>query len=330
MTAPVGLVLGSSVPPDRVAALARAAEDGGFAELWVAEDYFFTGGISCAAAVLAATRTIPVGLGVISAMVRHPAVLAMEIATLSRMHPGRLRPGMGTGVPAWLRQMNAQPRSLLTAMREALTALRALLDGEELTLEGTAFVFDRVRLTHPPHEYVPLLMGVIGPKLLALSGAVADGNVLSALSSVEYVRWARAHVAAAARAAGREQPRRMTTFALFCASSDGAAAKAAARSAMAFYLTNDPRNMLTESYGIADEVEAILAAGDGAAGLERAMPDQWVEDLTVAGEPDECAEKAQRLLAAGSDSIALFPVAGARTEELITIAIDDVLPRLVG
>src|ERR1051326_5213840 len=103
--APVGLVLGSHLAPEQIASTARLGEELGYTELWLAEDYFFTGGIAGAAAALAATSESPVGLGIVSAMARHPAALAMEISTLARMYPGRLRPGIGLGVPAWVRQM---------------------------------------------------------------------------------------------------------------------------------------------------------------------------------------------------------------------------------
>ena len=52
---PVGLVLGSALPPERCVEIAHRGE------LWLAEDCFFTGGIAGAAAVLGATRRIPGG-----------------------------------------------------------------------------------------------------------------------------------------------------------------------------------------------------------------------------------------------------------------------------
>ena len=58
------------------------------------------------------------------------------------------------------------------------------------------------------------------------------------------------------------------------------------------------------------------------------MPDRWIDDLAVAGEPDECAEKIRRLLDAGSDSVALFPLAGERSETIVRAVAADVLPRL--
>lgn len=319
MTPPVGLVLGSALAPETLPGLSRLAEQLGYGELWFAEDYFFTGGISGAAAALAATERIPIGLGVVSAMVRHPALLAMEIATLDRMFPGRLRPGLGAGVPAWMRQMNLKPKSPLTALRESVTSVRRLLDGEEVTLDGRLFQLDRVRLTHPPTGRVPVYMGVLGPKMLALSGEIADGNVLSVLASTQYVRWARERIGA---------PNRLATFAFVSVGRDGAAAKAALRRPMAFYLAADGGNALTDAYGISDELTAMLAGGGGAEAVERAMPDQWIEDLAVAGEPDECAEKIGRLLDAGSDSVVLFPLAGDDPEAVVRSVAADVLPKV--
>ena len=58
---PVGLVLGSALPPERCVEIAQLGERLGFAELWLAADYFFTGRIAGATAVLGATKRIPVG-----------------------------------------------------------------------------------------------------------------------------------------------------------------------------------------------------------------------------------------------------------------------------
>ena len=324
---PVGLVIGSSLDPAQIPHAARLGERHGFAELWVPEDYFFTGGISGATAVLGATSTLPVGLGIVSAMVRHPAVLAMELATMSRMFPGRVWPGIGLGVPFWLTQMGLYPKSQLTAMRECLTGLRALHAGENLTREGDYFDFDAVQLTHPPGEELPLYMGVLGPKMLELSGEIADGTVVSVLAGHEYVRWLRERVAAGAAKAGRDaSAHRVATFALFAADADAAKAKAAVRAATGFYLSAMPKSALTDVYGVGDELWEMAKGGQEQ--IDREMPDRWLEDLAVAGEPDECAEKIQGLLDAGSDSVVLFPAQPEAFDEVVEFAAQEVLPRI--
>ena len=70
----IGIVLGSSISPEYLIKSAINAEKNRFDEIWLAEDYFYTGGISGASIVLSNTKNISVGIGVVSAMVRHPAI----------------------------------------------------------------------------------------------------------------------------------------------------------------------------------------------------------------------------------------------------------------
>jgi alkanesulfonate monooxygenase SsuD/methylene tetrahydromethanopterin reductase-like flavin-dependent oxidoreductase (luciferase family) len=326
-TPPVGLVLGSHLAPEEIAATARRAEELGFRELWLAEDYFFTGGISGAAVALGATREIPVGLGIVSALVRHPALLAMEVSTLARMYPGRIRPGVGLGVPAWVRQMHLMPRSRVGAMRECVSSLRRLLSGEELTERGEYFSFDHVRLTYPPPDPVPVFMGIIGPKMLHLSGEIADGTVGSVMAGTDYLTWAREQIATGQTSVGRaDSPHPFAAFTMFSIDADSDRAKAAIRPTMAFYLAADPINAMTEVYGIADQVGG--AATNGATAVEAAIEDAWVEDLVVAGDPDECVDKIRALLEAGADTVVLFPSPAERAREMLEVAAREVLPRL--
>ena len=324
---PVGLVLGSHLAPEQIASTARLGEELGFSELWLSEDYFFTGGIAGAAAALQATREIPVGLGIVSALVRHPALLTMEISTLVRMHPKRLRPGIGLGVPSWVRQMRLMPRSRVGAMRECVSSVRRLLAGEELTERGDYFSFDRVKLAYPPPAPVPVYMGIIGPKMLHLSGEIADGTVGSVMAGTRYLAWAREQIAAGQAAAGRDgSAHPFAAFAMFSIDPDRERARAAIRPTMAFYLAADPVNAMTEVYGIAERTGPLAEGGQ--AGVEAAIEEAWVDDLVIAGDPDECVQKIQAFLRAGADSVVLFPSPAERAREMLELAAAEVLPRL--
>jgi len=325
---PVGLVLGSELAPEHLATAARRAEEQGFRELWLAEDYFLTGGVAGAAMALAATTEVPVGLGVVSAVTRHPALLAMEIATLARAHPGRVRPAIGLGVPGWLDQMGVRPPSPLTAVREAVAAVRALLEGD--TLDGTRgpFHFDGVRLAYPPAERLPIATGVAGPRMLELSGEVADATLLSVLVGPDYVRWARERIRAGAERAGRDPAaHRVTAFAIYGVDEDGAAAKRAVRETAAFYLAAGGPNAITDAAGISDDLAALIARG-GAAAVAQDAPDAWFDDLTVAGTPDQVTAGIDRLLDAGADRVALFPVPSDTIDRQGELTARAVLPRL--
>lgn len=324
---PIGVVLGSAIAPERIRTASITAEAAGFDEIWLAEDYFFTGGISGASIALDATSRVKIGLGVVSAMARHPALLAMELATLSRVHDERLVAGIGLGVPTWLRQMGLHPASPLAAMRECVTSVKALLRGETLTIDGEVYTFDNVSLTYPETSVAtPIRMGVSGPNMLRLSGEVADGSVLSVAASHEYVRWARAQIDEGRERGQRTGPHPITVFAIYAVDTDGDAARAAARASLAFYKQYGS-NALTDVYGISDELNALVAKG-GYDAVLAGMRDEWVDDLTIAGTPEECADKIRSFYGAGADSVALFPVAVDRVDEVLRLTADQVLPRL--
>jgi alkanesulfonate monooxygenase SsuD/methylene tetrahydromethanopterin reductase-like flavin-dependent oxidoreductase (luciferase family) len=111
----------------------------------------------------------------------------MEMATLHRMFSGRALIGVGHGVQSWMQQVGARAESPITLLREHLWALRALLAGEEVTVDGRYVKLDRVALDWPPDPPVPLLSGATGPRSLRLCGEAADGVILTAGTSPKRV-----------------------------------------------------------------------------------------------------------------------------------------------
>src|SRR6266536_3209006 len=201
-THPIGISMGDMVPPEKIAEKARLLEGLGYSHIMIPEDYFYLPALVGATLALSATDTVPVGTSVVSGMVRHPAVLAMEIAAMSRAFPGRFRPGIGLGLPVWLRQMGLMPEKAVAALRESVTSIQRLLAGETLTLEGKQFTLDNIGITHPALERVPIAMGVSGPMLLQLAGQIADTTLFAASAGIEYFRFGTAQVEKGLRKAG--------------------------------------------------------------------------------------------------------------------------------
>jgi alkanesulfonate monooxygenase SsuD/methylene tetrahydromethanopterin reductase-like flavin-dependent oxidoreductase (luciferase family) len=193
----VGIVFRPQLPPERLREFAAAADAAGLDDLWLWEDCFFEGGLTCAATALAGTGSLRVGLGLMPVPLRNPALAAMEIATLARLYPGRFVPAAGHGVLDWMAQVGARADSPLTLLREWVSAVRALLHGEAVNVSGRYVRLDRVALDWPPEVVPPLLVGARGPQTLALAGAVADGLVLDAGITLDGVRRAVATAAAA-------------------------------------------------------------------------------------------------------------------------------------
>src|SRR5436305_4667004 len=167
---PIGVSLGDMTPPEAIAGKARRLELLGFSHLMIPEDYFYEPALVCATLALAATESVPIGTSIVSGLVRHPAVLAMEIAGISRAFPGRFRPGIGLRLPEWLRQMGFMPEKPVAALRESVGSIRRLLAGETVSLEGRHVSLDAIGIIHPATEPVPITMGVSGPMLLSLAG----------------------------------------------------------------------------------------------------------------------------------------------------------------
>src|SRR5918998_287431 len=174
----VGVLFRPEWAPEGLPAFARGAERHGFAELWVVEDCFLAGGPTMAATGLAVTGRLRVGIGLLPAAVRNPAVVAMELAGLARLHPGRLVAAFGHGVEEWMRQIGARPPDRLVALEDTVEAVRRLLAGETLRVDGRFVHLDDVQLDHRPGEPPPILIGTTGPRALALAGRLADGFLL--------------------------------------------------------------------------------------------------------------------------------------------------------
>lgn len=187
-TAPqLGLAFVPTLPPERLRALATTAEAAGLDELWVWEDCFKQSGVASAAAALAWTTRLRVGIGLLPVPLRNVALTAMELATLERMFPGRLLAGVGHGVQAWMGQAGVRAASPLTLLREYSTALRSLLAGERVTVSGRYVQLDDVALDWPPEPPPPLMLGGSGPRSLDLTVELGDGTLLSAALSVSQV-----------------------------------------------------------------------------------------------------------------------------------------------
>ena len=320
----VGVSIASTIPVARLIESYRLAEQSGFDELWIHEDYFYHGGFAAAAMALTATTRIAVGIGVVSALVRHPAVTAMEIATLAGAHPGRLRVGIGHGAPEWMRQLGLKPKSPLGALREVLTSVQRLLRGETLSQSGL-FHFDAVRLAYPSPD-VPLYTGVIGPKSLALSGEIADGTVVTVMAGPKYVERARQITAEGAARAGRASAHLLPTLTYCFIDRDGAAARRAARAAIAQMLALAGPDLLTQVYGIDDALRDMIARG-GANVVEAEMPDEWIDWFAAAGEPDRCLERLRSLQGAGSTSVILALTEPATVRSSLSLLAAEVLPK---
>ncbi|MFE3034734.1 LLM class flavin-dependent oxidoreductase [Streptomyces canus] len=271
----IGVMYDRDWAPEGLPEFARQAEALGLDDLWVVEDLGWNGGVSAAAVALGATQHIRVGIGIAPAPLRSPALLAMELATLARVFPGRLVAGIGHGVQEWMAQVGAAARSPLALLEETITSVRTLLRGERVELTGREVRLDGVRLTHPPAEAPPVVAGVVRPRSLELSGRVADGTVITEGHGPQDLEYARALIAKG----GAASDHTLTVLAFACVGDDADEVTRALHPHIeghAAWLGRPPREVFTVSGPAAQAaglIRELATAGADTVVLRIAGPD---------------------------------------------------------
>lgn len=323
----LGIVVAGGTPPETVPRLAALSEEAGLDQVWVAEDGFAIGVVATAALALARTSRVQVGFGIVAVVPRHPAVLAMEIASIGRSYPHRFVAGLGLGVTSWLDKMGLHTASQLTAVRDGVGVLRRLLAGETVSHVGEQFRLSRVALDYPPGVPVPLHIGAVGPRMLQLSGEIADGTILSVGASTLYATWARQQIDLGCQRAGRSiDTHELTVFALYAVHHDRDRARGMARAWLARHLYHVGSSSITAAEGIDAEISDLRSLGS--AGFEREMPDRWVDEMTICGEPLECADKIKKFADAGVSSLGLLMPSSAQVEPMLRLTNSEVRHRV--
>ncbi|MFG6477306.1 LLM class flavin-dependent oxidoreductase [Microbacterium sp. P06] len=324
MTAParparsVGVVLPRDLPPTEVIPFAQRAERLGFDELWVVEDLGFRGGVAQAAAVLASTTRVTVGVGILPAGARNVAFAAMEIATLAQLFPGRVVVGIGHGMPQWMRSVGAWPGSPLTLLREYTSALTTLLRGEPGPPAGRYVNVADVRLESAPATTPPLVWGVRGPRSLAAAGAIADGVVLAEPATPEYIRASIATVSGGG-AGSPTASLRVVTYDVAAVAASDAAARELVRPALAVVGEPDWHPHIAP-LAFADELIALRERAGTPEAFAAALPDEWVDALALVGTPARVHEGITARHRAGATSVILIPVEEDRSAGLENLA----------
>jgi len=199
--------------------LAKLSEELGFTHIWVGDSHLiWREAYVNVAAVALNTSKVKIGTGVTNPLTRHPSVVASAYATLEEYSPGRMIVGIGLGDSS-VETMGMKPAKL-SFFEKTIQQMRDLLSGKEVQLET-----GKIHLLHPCKNKVPIYIAASGPRMLELSGRIADGIIVLVGVADEYIAHAKEKIAEGARAAGRKLEDINLVLWVPCAVSDKAPAK---------------------------------------------------------------------------------------------------------
>jgi alkanesulfonate monooxygenase SsuD/methylene tetrahydromethanopterin reductase-like flavin-dependent oxidoreductase (luciferase family) len=137
------------------------------------------------AAVAMRTQRAHLATNVANLPLRPPVMLAKAAATLDFLSAGRFELGLGAGFNwAGVSAMGGDKRSAgeaVSAFEEALQILRGFWDntGGTLKFEGDFYQARGARPGPPPAHRIPIWTGAYGPRMLDLTGRLADGTLFT-------------------------------------------------------------------------------------------------------------------------------------------------------
>jgi len=325
--------------PGRTAALARMAEELGFASVRVPDSQNLApevwGQLMLAAH---ATTKIEIGSGVTNSITRDVAVTASAALALQVESQGRAVCGIGRGDSAVQRIGKHEDR--VASFERYLEMLQRYLGGESVDRDGFSSRLEWLRAAKVAK--VPLEVTATGPRVIAAGARQADRIALAVGADPDHVRWGLDTARAAAQAVGRDPASlRYGAYVNCVVHPDRAVARDAMRGTAATFarfsafagsnLTRLPgplqraASFLRTHY---DMREHTMATAQHA----RALEDEFIDWFGIAGPPEVVVPRLQALARVGVDFVHAVPGSGgvARDVALTSIQLlaQEVLPVL--
>jgi F420-dependent oxidoreductase-like protein len=203
----IGDATGERTTVEDLRANARDAEARGFATGWMPHIPWSLDALTGLTVAAGVTERIELGTAVVPTYPRHPMAMAQQALSVDAVAPGRVTLGIGPSHPVVIERMYGLSYERPAAhTAEYVEALRACFAGGQVSHHGDTYSFDSM-LEVPGAGEVPILVAALAPRMLELTGGLADGTI---------TYWADEHavgehvvprITAAAEAAGRPAPR---------------------------------------------------------------------------------------------------------------------------
>jgi alkanesulfonate monooxygenase SsuD/methylene tetrahydromethanopterin reductase-like flavin-dependent oxidoreductase (luciferase family) len=167
---------------DRLHAFLAAAVDEGVDHVCVGDHVsFFVGagsdGLTMATVLLCAQAELPVYVGLYLLPLRHPVLVARQLATIAQLAPGRLTLGVGIGGEDRheIEVCGVDPKTRGRRMDECLQILRGLANGEPVTFVGEFFSLKDALIVPAPSPQIRLIVGGRSDAAVSRAARLGDG-----------------------------------------------------------------------------------------------------------------------------------------------------------
>ena len=334
------VAVGFGIPYDRPATwedivdFVVQAERLGVDSVWSAEAWG-SDAVTPLAYLAARTERIKLGSGIIQTGTRTPALVAMTAATLQLLSNGRFLLGLGTSGPqvieGWHGVSFDRP---VTRLREIVEIVRLALSGERLSYQGEHYQLPlaagegkALRLGLSPVGPVPIYLATLGPRSLALTGAIADGWLGTSFMP-EHADVFIDHIRRGAEEAGRSlSDLDLHAGGVVAFAEDPERLLAPRRSGIAFTLGamgSARTNFYNEAFQragyqeLARRVQALWLEGKRAEAAEL-IPDEIVWQTNLLGTDEMVTERIQAYRKAGITTIRVAPSGADSTERIATL-----------
>lgn len=309
MVISMGVGLFPTEGPARLRELTHLAEELGYEDVWFgdSQNIWREAYVTMGAAAVG-TQRIGFGTGVTNAVTRHPSVLASTWATLDELTGGRAKLGIGTGDSS-LRTMGLKPMKL-AELEAYVAAMRTLFRGEEAEEPDTGAPF-RLNYLDGPID-VPIYIAASAPKILGLTGRIADGCIMLVGTDPTFVRGGLERIAAGAREAGRDPADvKVVLWTPTAIDDDGTKARDLVRAHVSRVVIRPlPAEIPAEDMEAVENIRKTYDYYhhmDTEASHADLVPDSLVDRFALAGTPEECRARIEELASLGLDQLSIIP-----------------------
>ena len=323
------LRLNNDLPFHALRDIAVLAEDLGCEQLWVSNDLLLRSAPVLMGALAVATSRIKLGIAIMNPYSVHLSELAMMAATLAEMSGGRFLLGVGAGSEEFLGWAGIPRHHPLRTTAEAVATLRKMLGHFDVDDTELPSWFGEHSLLRFPRQLgaVPVYVGGMAPRMLAMAGRLADG-ALPLLYPPEHYVVAREQIHTGLAAAGRDP----TTFDLpaciwVSLSADRTAGRAALAEKLAYYGPSISPYLLTE-VGLtpSDFLPAAALAQRGRGAQAAALIDDRMLRLGIAGDEADVVARCRSLRALGATHVSFGPPLGPDPLTAVRLLGERVMP----